>query len=253
MNFIEKIRGYNTLAKESDDLRNKISILSRELKVSNLTARKAQTGIGWFKNHMKRITLNQVDKPVNLNLGPYDCGALYALKNIIDSTRGVSRYRVLAGVRGANVNPKSEPLNVLTRIDLGGHISNSKDFILYLDGDLDLFDVVEKEKGKRKLILLPGIDHLMAIARWAQVVRGDVELADKPEAFDMMLGTLIEPKHRNASLTYAWGEFRKHWGLEGPELRHFNMVVRRVTGVTGLQLFTTMYCNVNATKDLLTK
>ena len=253
MNFIEKIRGYNTLAKESEDLRNKISILTRELKISNLTARKAQTGVRWFKNHMKRITLKQVDKPVNLNQGPYDCGALYTIKNIIDSTTEVSRSRVLAGVRGANVNPKSEPLNVLTRIDLGEPISNSKDFILHLDGDLDLFEVAEKEKEKGKLILLPGIDHLMAIARWAQVVRGDVELADKPKAFDMMLGTLIEPKHRNASLTYVWGEFRTHWGLEGPELRHFNKVVRRVTGATGLQLFTAMYCNVNATKDLLVK
>jgi hypothetical protein len=249
MNFIEKIRGYNALAKESEDLRNKISNLSRELKIASLTAHKAQTGVRWFKNHMKRITLKQVDKPVNLNLGPYDCGALYTLKNIIDSTTEVSRFRALAGVRGANVNPKSEPLNVLTRIDLGEPISNSKDFILFLDSDLDLFEVVEKGK----LILLPGIDHLIAVARWAQVVRGDVGLVDKPEAFDMLLGTLIEPKHRNASLTYAWGKFRTHWGLEGAQLRHFNKVVRRVTGATGLQLFTAMYCNVNATKDLLVK
>lgn len=249
MNFIEKIRGYDALAKESEDLRNKISILSRELKISNLTAHKAQTGVRWFKNHMKRITLKQVDKPVNLNQGPYDCGALYTLKNIIDSTGGVSRSRVLAGVRGANVNPKSEPLNVLTRIDLGEPISNSKDFILFLDSDLDLFEVVEKDK----LILLPGINPLMAVARWAQVVRGDKQLEDKPKTFDMLLGGLTEPKHRNASLTYVWGEFRKHWGLEGPELRHFNKVIRRVTGATGLQLFTAMYCNVNATKDLLVK
>jgi hypothetical protein len=249
MNFIKKIRGYNSLKIKNEELENKISLLSRELKIANLNTQKYQTGIRGLKYHMKRITLNQVDKPVNLILGPYDCGALYTLKNIIDSTTEVSRFRVLAGVRGANVNPKSEPLNVLTRLDSDRPIWESKDFILYLDGDLELFEVAEKDK----LILLPGIDHLIAVARWAQVVRGVVELVDKPEAFDMMLGTLIEPKHRNASLTYAWGEFRTHWGLEGPELRHFNKVVRRVTGATGLQLFTAMYCNVNATKDLLVK
>lgn len=249
MNFIKKIRGYNSLKIKNEELENRVSLLSRELKISTLNTIKAQTGIRCFKNNMKHITLKQVVKPVNLNQGPYDSGALFTLKYLIDSSNGVSRFRVLAGVRGANINVKSEPLNVLTMVDLGKPISNSKDFILYLDGDLELFE----KDPKDKLIILPDINPLIAVARWAQVVREDKQLEGKPKAFDMLLGGLTEPKHRNSPLTYAWGEFKKHWGLEGPELRHFNKVIRRVTGATALQLFTAMYCNVNATKDLLAK
>ena len=249
MNFIKKIRGYNSLKNKNEGLEESVLGLKRLLKISNLDTQKALTSIKWFKNYLMLSILRQSVKPVNLNQGPYDCGALFTIKNIIDSTNGISRFRKLAGVRGANVNPKSEPLNVLTSIDLNKPISNCKDFLFYLDSDIKLYNHVEEDKA----ILLPGIDHLIAVARWAQVVRGDVELADKPEAFDMLLDTLIKPKHRNASLIYAWGEFRAHWGLEGAQLRHFNKVVRRVTGATGLQLFTTMYCNVNATKDLLVK
>lgn len=238
MNFINKIRGYNALAKESEDLRNKLtktSTINKLYKVQDTLIRNSlYSNLATYMNSsaLRAGRCRQA----------YDSGALYTLIALSQMGRASSNLATpskLYGVRGANNSPSSTGLNI--PVGLVGNEGLSS-YILFINPDNSY--LIDHE-GSLKAELV----YLIGILRWAQIVNDVVEIEMLPESFSYFSGFIATQRH--LPLLECWESFRDQFDIKGKEYRHLIRSMKRTTGVTPLQLFTAMYSNVYATQSLI--
>ena len=236
MNFIKKIRGYDALVAAIKDLRDiRLDLLEKRNAAMSRTIKMQKTLYTW----LDKLSQTKLDG------GPHDSGALYTL--MILSSLGPTalmpdlKLPSVYGVMGANTTNYTGVLNDLVEVSPD---ENHADYLLYLTlGNREVLD----EQGAVK----PTIQPLISIMRWAQVVNFEVKidnLLNCPSYLDM--ADHIRASSRS-DFESCWSDFKEFWGLKGKEYRHLKKVVKRTTGSTALELFTAIFCNINATSSLL--
>lgn len=236
MNFIKKIRGYDALEAEVKDLRDiRIDLLEKRNAAMSRTIKMQKALYTW----LDKLSQTKLDG------GPHDSGALYTL--MILSSLGTNalmpglKHPSVYGVMGANAAHYTGLLNNLVEVSPD---ENHADYLLYLTlGNREVLD----EQGA----IRPTIQPLISIMRWAQVVNFEVKidnLLNCPSYLNM--ADHIRASSRS-DFERCWSDFKEFWGLKGKEYRHLKKVVKRTTGSTALELFTAIFCNINATSSLL--